>query len=91
MRATALTGQPVTTTAAAIDGLTSATVRWTLSHKLAGGEGTKIVRKFATPGTYSVLVEAIDAVGNSVKQAREIQVSANPNPPMRCPKGQVCA
>jgi hypothetical protein len=33
-----------------------------------------------------VLVEA----GNSVKQSREIQVSANPNPTIPCPEGQVC-
>jgi hypothetical protein len=88
--ATALTGQQVTMTATATDALSPVTIGWTLSHKLPGGQGTMIVRKFETPGTYSVLVEAVDAVGNSVKQAREIQVSANPIPTNPCPDGQVC-
>jgi hypothetical protein len=88
--ATALSGQPETMKASATDGFSPVTIRWTLSHKLPGGQGPSIVRKFDTPGTYSVLVEAVDAAGNSVKQAREIQVSANPNPTVPCPDGQVC-
>jgi hypothetical protein len=88
--ATALTSEPVTMSAAGADALSPVTIRWTLSHKLPAGQGTTIVRKFEVPGTYSVLVEAVDGGGNRVKQSREIQVSANPNPPIPCPEGQIC-
>jgi hypothetical protein len=88
--ATALTGEQVTMSATAADAFSPVTIRWTLSHKLPGGQGSKIVRTFGTPGTYSVLVEAVDGAGNSVKQSREIQVSTNPNPTMPCPEGQIC-
>jgi hypothetical protein len=88
--ATALTGQQVIMSAAASDALSPVTIRWTLSHKLPGGQGQTIVRKFDSPGTYLVLVEAVDGAGNSVKQSREIQVSADPNPTIPCPDGQIC-
>jgi PKD domain len=88
--ASALTGQPVTMTASATDGFSPVTIRWTLSHKLPGGQGPTIVRKFDTPGTYSVLVEAVDAAGNSVRESRQIEVGSSPNPPTPCPEGQVC-
>jgi hypothetical protein len=88
--ATALTGEQVTMTAIATDVFSPVTIRWTLSHKLPGGQGQTIVRKFGTPGTYLVLVEAVDGAGNSVKQSREIQISANPNPTIPCPEGQIC-
>jgi hypothetical protein len=83
--ARALTGRPVTMSATGSDVLSPVTIRWTLSHKLPGGQGPSIVRSFDTPGTYTVQVEAVDGGGSRVTQSREIGVGLDP-----CPEGQVC-
>ena len=78
--ASGIAGTPLSFSASPFDVWSPVSVSWSFGDG-SSADGTVVSHAYAGPGTYTVTVKAIDAVGNEATTSRTVQVSAPPSPP----------
>jgi chitodextrinase len=72
-----IVGRVMTFSASTSGGVAPVRVTWTFGDGSPGAAGTTVLHTFASPGTYSVQVSAVDATGDTVSDLQVVIVLGN--------------